>query len=888
MPCRVRIIGLFFQLILSTLAVARTIDVPVRPVRGMLPFEMVEPVSPRLILALSGGGGRGGAHIGVLMALEDGGLHPDGVAGSSIGALIAALYTGGFTPDEIGWRLRNVDWNSLLLDEPERRSLLMARKAEHSRHLLTLRLGSNLTPVVPGAITPGQKLYRQLLRLTLDLPFAATPGEWAEWETPLRIVATDLLTGKRVNFDNGDPAMAIRASMSAPLLFEPVQLDTQQLIDGGVASNIPVEAAREMGGDIILAVDVTSDLQRRYTLWQPWEIVDQVTTILTKIPNQQSLANATIVLTPTLNDSDNVASMPFDSILSAGIFTTNSKLDTLRQLLEAKREADDVDTLRFIRVKEPPGLPEELSFPSEWRIRGFVTVGEIRDRLRSMYATGSIFNAFAEFDAANRLLELDIELTPIIHDVQISGGMSQLSVSSVQLFHDQIGERFNRKTFLHSLAELRRKYRVEGYSAVIVENVNFLIDDGILEIKLNLGKLDGVEFSGLEKVSALWLEREVPLELGNPITRSGIIDGMENLYATGLFRNVYPVIEASKDTELLDSSGIKWIIKYHVVENPSPLVRLGLAYQDEQRTRGFAEFTYPSPFNYAARGVIFASVGERDQLHRVESNIDKLFGQPLAISLVGSYSHRDRDFYTSRHGKIGDYQESRWGGKLEVGAQAWSWGELSLTGRWERHENRYPSLVANSEGFGIIALGAELGLDTEDRSPYPNQGVRLQTIVETAADQIGSEREFTKIWGSWESFVTPIRRHTVGWRLMGGTISDNAPRDEKLRLGGLHNFPGLKLDELVNSRQLASGIEYRFDMLSRVLADSYIGVRYDVGSGWDDPTLHIDRIEWNNSLALYFALDTVVGPIHLQWARLFGAGGLTNQSLFSIQAGSVF
>ncbi len=849
---------------------------------------MVEPVRPRLILALSGGGARGAAHIGVLKAFETAGIQIDGVACSSIGALIGVLYAGGYSPDEIAGRLRKVDWNSLLLDEPERRSLLMARKSEHSRHLLTLRLGDNFAPVVPGAITPGQKLYHQLLNLTLDLPFYPTSGSWFEWETRLNVVATDLLTGKGVNFERGDPALAIRASMSAPLLFEPVQLDTQQLIDAGVSSNIPVETGWKMGADVVVAVNVTADLQRRYTLWQPWEIVDQVTTILERLPNQRSLQQASLVLTPAHGDSESFTTSLFDQIMQSGVREAELNLDTLRALLSLSPDPDDYDTLRFIRVNEPTGLPEELRLPREWRVRGYCTVGDIRDRLRRMYNTGMVLAAHSIYDKQERSLDFFLKMTPTIRNIHIEGGISEFSAISDSIFQIQIGGVFNRIHFSKGLAALLRIYRHAGFPAVMVEKTTFQEESGTLTIHLDQGKLGRIEFSGLEKVSALWLEREVPLEEGKPITRAGIIDGMENLYATGLFRNVYPVIEVSRHADSSDSPAIEWIVKYHVVENPSPLIRLGLVYQSEQKTQGFAEITYPGPFNYATRGVLFASVGERDQLHRVESNIDKLFGQPLAISLVGTYSFRNRDFYPEnemQHRKSGETEETRWGGRLEMGAQAFSWGQLSLTGRWERHRFRHPSAYGE---FDIVGLGAELGLDTEDRSPYPNQGVRLHAIIETAAEQIGSEREFTKLWGSWESFVTPIRRHTVGWRLMGGTISDYAPRDEKFRLGGMHSFPGLKLDELVNSRQLATGLEYRFDMLSRVLADSYIGARYDVGSGWDDPTLHIDRIEWNNSVALYFALDTVVGPIHLQWSRLFGAGGLTNQSLFSLQAGSVF
>lgn len=864
---------------------ARIIEIPVREVRGLFPFRIVEPARPRLILALSGGGSRGAAHIGVLKVLDEAGIRPDGIAGSSIGSLVGTLYSGGFTPDEITARLAKVDWNSLLLDEPERRSLLMARKAEHSRHLLTLRLGRDLTPVVPGAITPGQKLYHQLLKLTLDLPDNASSATWDSRSTQLRIVATELISGRKVVFDSGDPVLAIRASMSAPLLFEPVQLDSDQLIDGGVSCNIPVETARSMDGEVIVAVDVTADLRGKSSHWQPWEIVDQVTTILEKIPNQHSLDNADLVLSPMISDSSLGLNSSFEQVYSAGISETKSKLDTLRHLLTPDPEPDDFDTLSFIRMSEPETLPEILHLPPAWRIRGWTTVNEIRERLEELYDSGKILSARVIYDEPNHMLILEAQSAPVINSVTVVNGMARFESSQKEIFQNQISDNFDYKKFRNNLKKLIQLYRDAGFPAVNVREVVYSDSDGSLTIGLDQGVLDGVEFSGLEKVSTAWLEREVPLEVGKPVTRTGIIEGMKNLYATGLFRNVYPVLERSIDNTVDPGKPSRWIIRYHVVENPSPLMRLGLAYLDQQRTRGFIELSYPSPFNYATRGVIFTSVGERDQLQRVESNTDKILGMPIAVNIYGIYSYRDRDFRNERHRKTGEYRETYWGGRLEAGGQAWSWGQLLLTGRLERHENRYP---VYSESFGISVLGAELGLDTENRSPYPNQGVRLRMTAETAAKEIGSDRRFTKITGHWESFVTPIHRHTLGLRVMGGTVSDDAPMDERLRLGGMHSFPGLQLDELVNSRQLTAGVEYRFDMLSRVFADSYIGFRYDVGSGWDDPSLKIDRLDWNNSVAIYFAFDTLLGPIHLQWARLFGAGGLTNQTLFSIQAGNSF
>jgi NTE family protein len=176
----------------------------------------------RFSLALGGGGARGLAHVGVLQVLAREGLAPIAVAGTSMGAIIGALYAAGVSPDRL---LESLD----LLDL---RALLGLARI-------------NLRPDSVLSADPFEARLREVLPATfeeLTLPFAA--------------VATDLLSGDRVVLTGGDLPLAVRASMSLPVVFEPVRLGDALLVDGGVVDPIPVDAARELGGDPVLAVDV--------------------------------------------------------------------------------------------------------------------------------------------------------------------------------------------------------------------------------------------------------------------------------------------------------------------------------------------------------------------------------------------------------------------------------------------------------------------------------------------------------------------------------------------------------------------------------------------------------------------------------------------------------
>jgi NTE family protein len=173
-------------------------------------------------LALGGGGARGLAHVGVLQVLTREGLAPVAIAGTSMGAIVGALYAAGVSPDELATTLDVLDLKTLV-------------------GLTKFNLG-------PGSVLsadPFEARLREVLPATFDdlaLPFAA--------------VAADLITGERVVLTSGDLPLAVRASMSLPVVFEPVRLGDALLVDGGIVDPVPVDAARELGGDPVLAVDV--------------------------------------------------------------------------------------------------------------------------------------------------------------------------------------------------------------------------------------------------------------------------------------------------------------------------------------------------------------------------------------------------------------------------------------------------------------------------------------------------------------------------------------------------------------------------------------------------------------------------------------------------------
>jgi NTE family protein len=199
-------------------------------------------------VVLSGGGARGGAHVGVLKALDELRVPVDCVAGSSLGAAIGGFYAAGLTPAEIETVTRAIDWSTTLWGLTPRRDRSLRRKSEDRLFLVNARAGlQDRKFAFPVGLLQGRAVDMLLARTTAG---AYATKNFDSLTVPFRAVATDLATAQPVLLRSGDLALALRASMSLPAVFEPVDIDGQMLVDGGLTMNLPVEAALSMGADV--------------------------------------------------------------------------------------------------------------------------------------------------------------------------------------------------------------------------------------------------------------------------------------------------------------------------------------------------------------------------------------------------------------------------------------------------------------------------------------------------------------------------------------------------------------------------------------------------------------------------------------------------------------
>jgi NTE family protein len=291
------------------------------------------PDRPRIGLVLSGGGARGLAHVGVLQALEEQRIPVDAIAGTSMGAVVGGLYASGKTAAEIDKFMRGIDWSAAFRDRPARDTLNFRRKQDDREFLVRFPLGIQSGNFrVPRGLIQGQRLTQTLRFETLPV---ASIEDFDDLPTPFRAVAADLETGERIVLEGGDLTSAMRASMSAPGVFAPVEIDGRLLVDGGVVENLPVDVAKAMGVDVVIAIDVGFQPVGRRDLTSALAVSNQAITLMMRRETlrQRGLLTANdVLIEPDLGNLQATDFVAVNRTIDIGLAATRANVDWLAPL----------------------------------------------------------------------------------------------------------------------------------------------------------------------------------------------------------------------------------------------------------------------------------------------------------------------------------------------------------------------------------------------------------------------------------------------------------------------------------------------------------------------------------------------------------------------------
>jgi NTE family protein len=279
-------------------------------------------------LALSGGGARGFAHIGVLKVFDEAGIKIDQIAGTSSGSLIAALYACGMSGAEIEDLVLSIDWEARVSDLVYRDRKLINFKHWQEESNLSLRI-KNLTPVLPEGVTPGNAIINELFNLTWDY---ADCVDFDSLSIPLRIPASDIMSGEIVVFKSGNLHEVIFASFCFPTLLQPFALNNTYYIDGGILMNLPVEPLLEMGSETIIGVGANSPLRESSEINSVIDVLEQTAGVAVRTNVQHSIELCDFLIEPEISDYGMLQFRDMEAIIAAGEAAARKMLPELADL----------------------------------------------------------------------------------------------------------------------------------------------------------------------------------------------------------------------------------------------------------------------------------------------------------------------------------------------------------------------------------------------------------------------------------------------------------------------------------------------------------------------------------------------------------------------------
>lgn len=303
---------------------------------------------PKIGLVLSGGGAKGLAHIGILRAMEQAGLTPDYITGTSMGSIVGGLYSIGYTADEIEQMAANVDWDAILSNKIPLNEITFEEKKYYGRFIAELPV-DGIKVGLPRGLIEGQQLSELLSRLTRS---AHDIEDFNNLSIPFACVAADIATGEPIVLNKGSLPEAIRASMSIPTVFTPVEIDGKLLVDGGLVRNFPVEEAKSMGADIIIGVFVSSDLNSKEELNDLISVLTQSAFVTSAFDSRRQKEMVDILIEPNLKEYSTVSFNQWENIIERGDETGQSYIPVFQNLADSLSKIGSLNTIKKLPKKD--------------------------------------------------------------------------------------------------------------------------------------------------------------------------------------------------------------------------------------------------------------------------------------------------------------------------------------------------------------------------------------------------------------------------------------------------------------------------------------------------------------------------------------------------------
>ncbi|WP_323787208.1 patatin-like phospholipase family protein [Psychroserpens sp.] len=290
--------------------------------------DAIDTAAPKVGLVLSGGGAKGFAHIGALKVIDSLGIKIDYIAGTSMGAIVGSLYSSGYSGKQLDSIFKSLDYDKVISDDLPRSAKTFYERDNSEKYSVNLPF-DKFKVKLPSALSRGQNVFNLMSKLTLHV---SDIERFDQLPIPFFCIATNVENGEAVMLESGNLSEAVTASGAFPTLFQPVMIDGQLLIDGGVVNNYPINELKAKGMDIIIGIDVQDDLKDRSELKSAPDVLLQINNFRTINDMKLKSKITDIYINPDIKDFTVVSFSESQKIIENGKQATLKKIEALKSL----------------------------------------------------------------------------------------------------------------------------------------------------------------------------------------------------------------------------------------------------------------------------------------------------------------------------------------------------------------------------------------------------------------------------------------------------------------------------------------------------------------------------------------------------------------------------
>ncbi len=833
---------------------------------------------PRIGLALSGGGARGFAHIGVLKVFEKENIPVDRIVGTSMGSVVAGLYAAGFRAAQIESLALAQNWREIFANSPQRTSMFVTQKSEYPGNFAEFGLDRG-RPVLPTALTAGQRLVQVLTELTLEADYEAR-GDFDRLPIPYRAVSTDMVTGRKFVLSKGPLAQAMRASIAVPFAMTPVSTDSMLLFDGGMADNLPSDVVRDLGADFVIGVDVKAPLRKKQELGNALEILDQIVTLTILLHSKQGEDSSDLLIVPELGGHLSSDFSHIEKLIEAGERSALAALPALRRKLEAVQFPPPVVPEKPICQIRFTSCPDTASRYFSIKPGQVLSGVRLHAALAQLYESGYFSAVSAQVESRGDSLVLVVSALeyPRWRRCRIRGSTVFTAGELESLFTFKPGAMLNWKDYENCKRRLIEKYRQAGCILAAIDQVENLGDE--FRITVDEGTVNAVSVAGNERTRDEVVLRELGIRTGQVFRLGDARQSIAQIYSTNLFDQV--ILQVQPGISLLAQ----------VQEKKPDCVQLGLRYDDFRLGEGFIRYIRQNLRGGGNRWVTHAQYGLRREKYSSFILGDRLGGTYL-FHKAGVYLYKDKKQMVDEDqpNRITLRNLRKIGLSFSLGRQIRRLGQVSAILRTENFlsdslDQQWWEADLQQYSQGIRTISLQSNVDDLDKVPFPTSGKKHHFALDFAHDVIGGTERYFSGLASVSAYYTVGGDHTFYPRMQVAYSDKALPSVEKHFIGGYRSmalqddiafyndfcFLGYEEQAFFGDCMLVLNLQYRW----RVLPWTYVFFEYDVGQSWQRKDVSLtwgflpDQLRGlKQGFGLGLSFDSPMGPLTMVGAQAF-------------------